>query len=373
MKRCSSGGTGRRSVATGAVLALAAASSVVFAPAAVSAIGPDYTVQAGVTVSLCGSHTFGTLTIQAGGRLRVADAVSAAQTTPTGPDCPSAGDVNDLRILADRIINHGHIDANARQAEPFTPVSSCPESPSYAPATGNSGGPHPAPGGRGSTGDGGSPYDQCVGTPPPNGVFPELNEGAPGAGSGPGGRGGGRLLLVAYDEFVNDGEISADGEAGTGSTVGACAFDEMTPGGPIHHVNTGIVAPRGGGAGGSITVASRRLDFRGTSLSEFHANGGAGGNSRRGASGGGSGGIIWVTGPQVADSVPPVVNGGPAGTNLCAGDGESAGAEAGPGGNVAIRTFAVPTIATRASAGGPAGAPVATSPRSTAGSARPGR
>lgn len=347
----------RRSFAAGAALALTAGSMVGFAPPAVSAIGPDYTVLAGVTISLCGSHTFGTLTIQAGGTLRVADAVSNTQTTPTGPDCQSAADVNGLRILADRIVNHGHIDADARQAAPFTPGASCPESPSYSPATGNSGGPHWEPGGRGSFGDGGSGYDQCTGLPP-NGVFPTLNQGAPGAGSGPGGRGGGLLLLVAYDEFVNDGEISADGEDGPDVTVGACAFNTATPDGVVHSANTGVVAPRGGGAGGSIVIASRSVDFRGTSATEFHANGGAGGNSRKGASGGGSGGIIWVTGPRVADAVDPVVSGGPAGTNLCAGDGESAGAEAGPRGAWALIARAIPTIATLASAGGPAGAPV---------------
>ena len=327
------------------------------APAAVAA-GPDYTVTAGATISLCGVHEFGTLTIQAGGTLRVADAVSAAQTTPSGPDCPSAGDVNELRITADRIVNHGHIDADARQAEPFTPDQTSCTGPSYVPATGNSGGPHVGSGGRGSSGHGGSGYFNCYELPPAGELFPELDQGAPGAGSGPGGRGGGRLVLVAHDLFINDGEISADGEDGPDSMVGACAFDQMTPDGPIHHPNTGVEAPRGGGAGGSITIASRSVDFRGTPPGAFRVNGGDGGDSRRGASGGGSAGIIWVTGPRVDEAVFPTIDGGQPGANLCAGDGESTGAVDGSGGAWVLIFRATPAISTQASAGGIVGTPV---------------
>jgi hypothetical protein len=118
----------RGSWAAGAALALAAGSTVGFAPAAVSVTGTDYTVLAGVTISLCGAHTFGTLTIQSGGTLRVANAVSTTETTPTGQDCQSGTDVNELRILADHIVNHGTIDADAKQAEPFSPGISCPGS-----------------------------------------------------------------------------------------------------------------------------------------------------------------------------------------------------------------------------------------------------
>jgi hypothetical protein len=349
-----------RSVLAGAVLALAAGTMVGLAPPALPApvpTGLDYTVRTGATVSLCGSHSFGTLTIESGGTLRVADAVSAATTTPTGPDCQSGSDVNELRIRADRIVNHGRIDADARQAEPFTPDPLCPESNSYSPATGNSGGPHVGPGGRGSSGDGGTGYDLCTELPA-NGVFPDLNQGAPGAGSGPGGRGGGLLVLVGRAEFVSDGEISADGEDGTANITGACAFDEQTTSVVVHHTNTGTAAPRGGGAGGSIIIASRSVDFRGTSMTELHAAGGDGGNSRRGASGGGANGFVWVTGPLVAGSVVAVGDGGEPGVNLCAGDGESSGAQRGSGSALAMISQAIPTIASHASPGGLAGTPV---------------
>lgn len=357
MVGCSSFVRGRRRPwAAGAAFLLAGAAIVGFAPAALPApTGPDYTVLAGTTISLCGVHNFGTLTIDTNGMLLAATAVSAATTTPTGADCPSAADVGELRIRADRIINHGTISADAVQPEPFTPGPSCDVPPFYSPATGNSGGPHVTPGGNGSSGTGGNAYDDldCFEPLGDESLFPPINEGAPGAGTGPGGRGGGVIVLISNGDVVSDGEISADGENGVGNTTGTCAFA------PLQQPNTGTPAPRGGGAGGSIAIVGRSLDFRGTSLTDgVHANGGRGGDSRVGPSGGGAGGLILSVGPRINEALPPVINGGPAGTNLCAGDGESVGAGDGSSGAYALLGKAYPLVSTQASAGGMAGAPV---------------
>jgi len=89
----------------------------------VPAAGAAYTDLSGTTVSFCAATASGTMTIQAGGTLRVADAVSAAQTTPAGPDCPSAARRERAADHRRRIVNDGTIDADAWQTEPFNPAA----------------------------------------------------------------------------------------------------------------------------------------------------------------------------------------------------------------------------------------------------------
>lgn len=237
-----------RGVGIGVVLALAGLVTLPGSPAG-AVTGPNYTVFAATTLSLCGVHNFGDLSINSGapgGTIRVATVASNANTTGTGPDCP-AGSENELLIRADTITNHGVIDADAVQSPPFAPAPA-PCDPPYQPPTGNSGGGHGFTGGHGSAGVGGSPYDVCALTIA--GVSSlGLNPGAPGAGTGAGGKGGGVIVLIAHGSLVNDGRIQADGAAGTGNTTGACA----SAGSP----NTGTAAPRGAGAGGRIVLASR--------------------------------------------------------------------------------------------------------------------
>ncbi|HJV08852.1 MAG TPA: hypothetical protein VJ653_04200 [Acidimicrobiales bacterium] len=329
------------------VLALAGASPFAAAPAG-AATGPNYTVFNGVVIPLCGVHNFGTLTLDSGapgGTIRVAGVASNANTTGTGPDCP-AGSENELTIRADTIINHGTISADALQAPPFTPVLA-PCDPPYQPPTGNSGGGHGAVGGHGSTGAGGSQYDTCdivlAGLDAPG-----FNPGAPGAGTGSGGSGGGVIVLISNGDLVSDGAITADGQAGTGNMVSVCATS-ITP-------NLGAPAPRGGGAGGRIILAARNVDLRGTTTNELHANGGAGGTSGIGPSGGGAGGVITVMGPLRQDNTwVPIVDGGAAGTNLCAGDGQSVNAGSGGVGTYHLLAQVRTGLSTQASAGSSAG------------------
>lgn len=333
----------RRSSVLWVVLALVGLTPFGAAPAA-AATGPDYTVLG--TISLCGVHNFGTFTVPSGATLRVADVASNANTTGTGPDCP-AGSENELMVRADRIIVDGRVTADALQAPPFTPEV-LPCDPPYQPPTGNSGGGHSAFGGNGSTGVGGSPYDNlaCLsGLDFPD--APGFNPGAPGAGTGPGGRGGGLIMLISNTNVVVNGEVSARGEAGTGNTTGACAAGG-TP-------NTGTPAPRGGGAGGMIVIAGRELNI--PDYGNLSVSGGDGGASRRGPSGGGSAGIVLTMGPQNPEfggSEPDIAVGLP-GANLCPGDPESNDAGSGQGGGYALLSNVYPGVSTQASAVSPAG------------------
>src|SRR5205085_9422482 len=118
-------------------------------------------------------------------------------------------------------------------------------------------------------------------------------------------------------------------ENGVGNTTGACAFDTTVvddPGPPpvthtVHTANSGTAAPRGGGAGGGIVISAAKIDLRGTTSGELHANGGNGQDSKKAPSGGGGGGIVKLLGPvQLYDAgFTPGTSGGSAGTNTCQG------------------------------------------------------
>ena len=331
-----------RSVVFGVVLAVAGLSPFP-ASSAGAATGPDYTVQG--TISLCGVHNFGTFTVPSGATLLVAGAASNANTTGTGPDCP-AGSESELMIRADRIIVDGRVVADAVESAPFTPELT-PCDPPYQPPTGNSGGGHESTGGHGSTGVGGSAYDSfacLVGLDFPD--APGFNPGAPGAGTGPGGTGGGLIMLISNGDVVINGEVSADGADGTGNTTGACA----TGGTP----NTGTPAPRGGGAGGSIVIAGRTVSI--ANYANLSVRGGDGGASHRGPSGGGAAGRVITMGPRIPqEAAEPDITAGAAGTNLCPGDPESVGAAPGGGGSWALIWDVYPGLWTQASAGSAAG------------------
>ncbi len=302
-------------------------------PPAPTSNGPNYTVNAG-TLALCGIHNYGVLTINSGATLAVATATDSATPTGDGANCGLATDVNRLVIKADRIVNHGIIDGAAKQSVPFTPpaLAGACAGPAYAGPDGNGGGGHGGVGGKGGTGTkGGDAYaNLCTDATngQRNGSVSEI--GAPGAGSGAGGRGGALVVLLANDDVTSDGAILADGEDGVGDTSGACAFNTVTDNPPagagpedttVHHANTGLAAPRGGGAGGGIVVSAGVIDLRGTTPAEFHANGGNGQDSKKAPSGGGGGGIVKLLGPvQLYDpGFSAGTSAGSAGTNTCQG------------------------------------------------------
>ena len=286
------------------------------APSSAQPSGPDHRVLAGDNLTLCGAHHFGTLTVEAGGTLAVAG----------GPDCPVTLDAGTLIVEADRIVNHGTISADATNAPPFTPPASACPTPPYSPPTGNGGGGHVGRGGDGGIGTGGSSYD--ANCPVALGGAVGLRPGAPGAGTGPGGRGGGVVVLVSNGEIHSDGLITANGEAGVADTRGSCAHLEPAGIKVVLVPNSGVAAPRGGGAGGSIVLAGRTLDLRG---GDVRARGGRGGDSRRAPSGAGGSGAVRVMGPLTADAgwvpdvgfVAPVGNGCPMeGDRVIAGGGQ---------------------------------------------------
>lgn len=317
--------------------------------------GADHTVLTGQAIFLCGTHRFQTLTIQAGGVLLVAGAPSAVVSTASGPDCPSAADVGTLTVYADRIVNHGGIGGDGVVAEPFTPPPSSCFTPAYLPATGNSGGSHAGRGGDGAFGIASSTYD--VPCPSPLAGSGGLRPGAPGAGSGPGGRGGPAVVLVSNGEFRSDGVITANGERGVDNLTGGCAGPVFNnPFKPVPGPNTGGTAPRGGGAGGSILIAGRSVDLRG---GQIRARGGEGGHSYKYASGAGGSGMVRIMGPLTVDAGwMPDVGIVPPGFYPCpAAEGGRHGGS-GQGGEVTLSPTVTPGIGLHASAGGVAGTAV---------------
>lgn len=351
-----SGARGRRMRSSALTAALVLSALPLAAGSAATPPGADHTVLNGQAIFLCGTHRFGVLTIQAGGVLLVASAPSAVVSTASGPDCPSAADVGTLTVHADRIVNHGGIGGDGVVAEPFTPPPSSCFTPAYLPATGNSGGSHVGRGGDGAFGAASSTYDAPC--PDPLAGIGGLRPGAPGAGSGPGGRGGPAVVLVSNGEFRSDGVITANGERGVDNLSGWCGGPGAGPGifKPIVVPNSGGTAPRGGGAGGSIVIAGRSVDLRG---GQVRARGGGGGHSLLFASGGGGGGAVRIMGPLTVDAGwAPEVWSGPGGFYPCpANEGGRHGGSGSPG-EVTLSPTVTPGIGLLASAGGVAGTPV---------------
>ncbi|MEO9108782.1 MAG: hypothetical protein ABI368_01025, partial [Jatrophihabitantaceae bacterium] len=308
--------------------------------------GPNYTVFAGTTLSLCGLHAFGDLTIQSGspgGTIKVATAADSSSPTGTGANC-AAADVGTLIITSDHIANHGTIDANATQAVLPSGATS---------ASGNSGAGHAGVGGAGSAGSAGSAYAKVASSDPEeNGAITET--GAPGAtSSGARPKGGGEIILLANDSIVSDGAVTANGENGVANitnsngTANACAHTEQSgvdgSNNPVYtdYPNGGTPARAGAGSGGGIVLSASTIDLRGTTAAEFAANGGVGGDSYKGASGGGGGGVVKLLGPiQLFDAgFAPSVLGGAGGSKLCS---EATGGAAGSTGTVI--TVATPAV-----------------------------
>lgn len=315
------------------------------APPAPTPNGPNWTVFSGQTLTLCGLHAFGNLTVQAGGTIKVATAADATDTSGTGANCAPA-EVGKLIITADNVTNHGTIDGDATQAT--QPVYGSPAATLGTAATGNSGGGHAGAGGAGSTGTGGSAYAKVTAADPERAGTISEQGGPGGATSGSAPKGGGLLLVLANDALVSDGVITAGGADGvsdltTGqngnTTANPCLHSEQTgtdgDGNPIitNFANGGVAAPAGAGAGGGIVLSATTLDLRGTTSAELRARGGVGGDSWKAASGSGGGGVVKLLAPvQLFDAgFSPNVAGGAAVAHRCT---ETTGGNAGGAGTV---------------------------------------
>jgi hypothetical protein len=279
-----------------ALVAVVVAGQLALAPSGAAADPPvphpDYTLIG--DLALCGTIRVGTLTIPSGRTLRVATAADPAVVIPSRAgdppqsNCTAAG-VGRLTIDANRIVNHGTIDATGTQSAPVQP----PEP--GTPPTGNGGGGHDGAGGDGSTGAGGSPYTSAA-----TRTDPVTEAGAPGAGAGRG-AGGGELVLRAVPRqsqtdpatyvdgvIVSTGTIRANGTNAAADTSGTCGAVGQT--GEVQVPLSGNHGPGGGGAGGGIVLEAFRVELSGP----IQARGGDGGFGRLGGGGGGGGGVVKV-------------------------------------------------------------------------------
>lgn len=287
--------------------------------------GPTVVIDPGDEVPLCGTHTFGALTIN--GNLTVATSPNAANPYGTGPACP-AGEVGRLTLRANNLIVTGSVRADG--------IISTNPSPGVQPnpASGTSGAGHGGDGGDGTLPSGGDAYGNTTDAPA---TFP----GSPGAGAAPG-NGGGVIRLVGDDQVIVTGTVSANGASGGSNTSGICDADPdddgtaghgtfiydpdpdvvgdefavpnavldgagwgarpnaiadyppglVDAGGGFEHAGTNPAS--GGGSGGGIVITATRVTLTGATV---EARGGNGGNSRIAAGGAGAGGLIKVVAP----------------------------------------------------------------------------
>ncbi len=256
-------------------------------PAAPEQAPPDRIVAAGQTLVLSGTHRFGLLRVEDGGRIEVDD----YRGRPPDGSAPGGR----LEIRADRIVIEagGQISADAagfrglRESKGEGPGGGEGGINAFdlgvAARTGNPGPLHPTSsgaggghGGRGGDGvqdgkrgawKGGQPYgaqDEDVRLGSGGGAAPASHHEPL---SLRGGDGGGAIVLVAEDIRI-EGRVSAEGEEGE-----AAEFDAG-----------------GGGSGGGIRIEAVHLSLSGN----VSVRGGRGGRASN-VGGSGAGGRIWVT------------------------------------------------------------------------------
>lgn len=284
--------------------------------------GPNTTIAA--PVSLCGTHTFSALTVDAA--VTVASAPVAGNPFGSGTACP-AGQEGKLTLQANNLIVNASGSVAADGIVTTNPFNVTPP----AVASGTSGGGHGGDGGDGTTPAGGEAYGNDT-------EEPSTFEGSPGAGPNAG-AGGGVIRLVGDDSVIVRGTLSANGTAGgDNGAPGVCDADPDDNGIPgaqtYDHDNDpdtpeiplptadppyehGGPAGSGGGAGGGIVITGTRVDLAGATV---RARGGNGGPGLTGAGGGGGGGVVKVVAPIQTGVAPDVTAGLPGDASaLCAG------------------------------------------------------
>lgn len=247
-------------------------------------------VNDGDTVYVDGTVRFKTVTVHAGGVLRIRSVASGGTGT--------------LTLKAESIVveKDGAIDASSSG---YSGTSGDGGTPACCPAAAGMAGPSgmTAPGGGG--GNGGKGAAGCPNGGPGGDAYASFDNAYPGAAGGAssfqmamsgipnaGGRGGGSVTLLAATVTIN-GEIRADGAPG---------------------VKYGGVGS-GGGAGGIIRIDAHEVLGDG----RLSARGGNGAEAYSGIGGGGGGGVIQITASKdlMNDLPGRDVGGGTTGTGTC--------------------------------------------------------